>query len=64
MQPDWMSRISPAVVTTWSMRGLNDLILREGGLQAVLLPAVVLLVYGTAMLVLGVSVFRVRHSAR
>src|SRR5262245_33344151 len=64
MQPDWMSRISPAVFTSWSMRGLNDLILREGGLQAVLLPAVVLLVYGTAMLVLGVSVFRVRHSAR
>jgi ABC-2 type transport system permease protein len=64
MQPDWMSRISPAVFTTWSMRGLNDLILREGGLRAVLPPAVVLLFYGTAMLVLGLRVFRVRHSAR
>jgi ABC-2 type transport system permease protein len=64
MQPDWMSRISPAVFTTWSMRGLNDLILREGGLRAVLPPAVVLLFYGTAMLVLGLKVFRVRHSAR
>jgi linearmycin/streptolysin S transport system permease protein len=64
MQPDWMSRISPAVFTSWSMRGLNDLILREGGLQAVLLPAVVLLGYGTAMLAVGLRLFRVRHSAR
>jgi hypothetical protein len=46
------------------MRGLNDLILREGGLQAVLLPGVVLLAYGTAMLAVGLHLFRVRHSAR
>jgi linearmycin/streptolysin S transport system permease protein len=64
VQPDWMNRISPAVFTTWSMRGLNDLILREGGLEAVLLPAVVLLAYGTAMLILGLRLFRVRYSAR
>jgi ABC-2 type transport system permease protein len=64
VQPDWMSRISPAVFTTWSMRGLNDLILREGGLRAVLLPGVVLLAYGTAMLAVGLHLFRVRHSAR
>src|SRR5215475_12706527 len=63
-QPDWISRISPAVFTTWSMRGLNDLILREGGLRAVLLPAVVLLAYGAAMLVLGLRLFRFRFSAR
>ena len=59
-----MNRISPAVFTTWSMHGLNDLILREGGLQTVLLPALVLLAYGTAMLAVGVRLFRVRHSAR
>jgi ABC-2 type transport system permease protein len=63
-QPDWMNRISPAVFTTWSMRGLNDLILREGGLHAVRLPAVMLLTHGTAMLALGLRLFRVRHSAR
>ena len=63
-QPDWMSRISPAFFTTWSMRGLNDLILRQGGLRAVLLPAAVLLAYGAAMLVLGMRLFRVRYSAR
>src|SRR5215468_262871 len=64
VQPDWMNRISPAFFTTWSMRGLNDLILREGGLRAVLLPAVVLLAYGAAMLALGLHLFRVRYSAR
>ncbi len=63
-QPDWMSRISPAFFTTWAMRGLNDLILRERGLDAIVLPATVLLLYGTATLALGMHLFRVRHSAR
>jgi ABC-2 type transport system permease protein len=64
MQPDWMNRVSPAVFTTWSMRGLNDLILREGGLDAVALPVFVLLLYGAATLAVGLRLFRVRHSAR
>ena len=38
MQPDWMNRVSPVVFTTWAMRGLNDLILRERGLDAIALP--------------------------
>jgi ABC-2 type transport system permease protein len=63
-QPDWITRISPAVFTTWSMRGLNDLILRERGLEAVALPSGVLLVYGVATLALGLRLFRARHSAR
>ena len=64
MQPDWMSRIAPAVFTTWSMRGLNDLILREGGLAAIVLPAAVLVGYGTLTMLAGISLFRARHSAR
>jgi ABC-2 type transport system permease protein len=64
MQPEWMSTIAPAVFTTWAMRGLNDLILREGGLDTIALPAGVLVVYGTATLLLGVYLFRARHSAR
>jgi len=63
-QPDWMSRISPAFFTTWAMRGLNDLILRERGLDAIMLPAGVLLAYGAATLALGIHLFRSRHSAR
>src|SRR5215831_14696642 len=63
-QPLWMNRIAPAAFTTWAMRGLNDLILRERGLDAVMLPAGVLLVYGALTLALGIQLFRVRHSAR
>jgi linearmycin/streptolysin S transport system permease protein len=63
-QPDWISRISPAVFTTWSMRGLNDLILRERGLEAVALPTAILVLYGAATLFLGLRLFRLRHSAR
>jgi ABC-2 type transport system permease protein len=64
MQPEWMSRIAPAVLTTWVMRGLNDLILRERGLDAIVLPASVLLAYGAATLAVGIQLFRFRHSAR
>jgi ABC-2 type transport system permease protein len=64
MQPAWLSRISPAAFTTWAMRGLNDLILREGGLDDVALPATVLTLYGAAVLAVGLQLFRVRHSAR
>jgi ABC-2 type transport system permease protein len=64
MQPDWMNRVSPAVFTTWAMRGLNDLILRERGLAAIALPSGVLFLYGAATLALGLHLFRTRHSAR
>jgi hypothetical protein len=64
MQPDWMNNVSPAVFTTWAMRGLNDLILRERGLEAVALPVGVLVAYGAATLAVGIHLFRVRHSAR
>jgi len=64
MQPDWMSRVAPAVFTTWSMRGLNDLILRQGGLAAIALPTLVLVAYGTVTMLAGIHLFRVRHSAR
>jgi ABC-2 type transport system permease protein len=64
MQPDWMNRISPVVFTTWAMRGLNDLILRERGLDAVALPVGVLVAYGAVTMALGLRLFRMRFSAR
>jgi ABC-2 type transport system permease protein len=64
MQPDWMNRLSPVVFTTWAMRGLNDLILRERGLDAVALPVGVLIVYGAVTMALGLRLFRMRFSAR
>jgi len=52
------------VFTTWAMRGLNDLILRERGLEAIVLPSIMLLVYGGTLLAIGLRLFRVRYSAR
>jgi ABC-2 type transport system permease protein len=64
MQPDWMNRIAPAVFSTWAMRGLNDLILREGGLAAIALPTTVLFAYGAVTLAIGMHLFRLRHAGR
>ena len=64
MQPEWMNRIAPVVFTTWAMRGLNDLILRQRGVEAILLPSLMLLLFGGMTLVLGLRLFRVRYSAR
>ena len=64
IQPEWMSRIGPAVFTTWAMRGLNDLVLRDRGLEAMAVPVSVLIAYGASALALGLLLFRRRHSAR
>ncbi len=64
IQPEWMSRLSPVVFTTWAMRGLNDLILRDRGLAAVGVPAGVLLAYGAVTLGIGLYLFRRQHAAR
>jgi hypothetical protein len=59
-----MKDVAPALFTTWAMQGLNDLILRDRGLEAMPLPVGVLVLYGAATLGLGLWLFRVRHSAR
>jgi ABC-2 type transport system permease protein len=64
VQADWMRIVSPAVFTTWAMRGLNDLILRQRGLDAMAVPVAALVGYGAAMLALGLWLFRSRFSAR
>jgi ABC-2 type transport system permease protein len=64
IQPEWMSRIGPVVFTTWAMRGLNDLVLRDRGMEALGVPVGVLMAYGATALALGLLLFRRRHSAR
>jgi ABC-2 type transport system permease protein len=64
VQPQWMSRISDVVFTSWAMRGMNDLVLRDRGMAAIALPAVVLVAQGALLLAAGLKLFRVRHSAR
>jgi ABC-type multidrug transport system permease subunit len=62
--PEWMREISPLVFTTWGMRGMNDLVLRDRGLAAMVEPVSALLLYGLVMLAIGIRLFRARHSAR
>ncbi len=64
IQPQWMSQLAPAVFTTWAMRGLNDLILRDRGVAAIGLPATVLVAYGVVTLSVGLYLFRRQHAAR
>jgi ABC-2 type transport system permease protein len=62
--PEWMRQISPIVFTTWAMRGMNDLVLRDRGLEAMAVPVSVLMAYGAILLAIGLKLFRTRHSAR
>jgi ABC-type multidrug transport system permease subunit len=64
MGPEWMEALSPALYTTWAMRGLNDLVLRNRGLEAVGPSLVILTLYGMAVLAIGLALFRVRAVAR
>ncbi len=62
--PLWMQKISSVVFTTWAMQGMNDLMLRDRGLEALPLTTTVLLVNGIGLTALGLALFRMRHSAR
>jgi ABC-2 type transport system permease protein len=64
IEPQWMRDISGIAFTTWSMRGMNDLVLRDRGLEAIAVPGSVLLAYGLVALAIGLKLFRARHSAR
>ena len=64
IEPDWMRATAPIFFTSWAMRGMNDLVLRDRGVGAMLQPCAVLLAYGLITLVIGVRLFRARHSAR
>jgi ABC-2 type transport system permease protein len=60
MAPEWMQAVAPAFFTTWAMRGLNDLVLRNRGLEAIGEPVAVLILYGSVCLAIGLAAFRAR----
>lgn len=62
--PEWMRDLQPWVYTSWAMRGMNDLVLRDRGLEAIQGSVSVLFGYGLVTLVIGMRLFRARHSAR
>lgn len=63
MEPEWMQAVSPAVYTTWAMRGMNDLVLRDRGLAALIEPLAVLTLYALGALAVGLPLFTARHRA-
>jgi len=62
--PEWMQKISSIVFTTWAMQGMQDLMLRDRGLDALAVTVTILAAYGVAFTALGLALFRARHSAR
>ncbi len=62
--PEWMRALQPGVYTSWAMRGMNDLVLRERGLWEIGFSLAMLSGYGLVTLVIGMRLFRARHSAR
>ncbi len=62
--PEWMRDVQPAIYTSWAMRGMNDLVLRDRGLEAIQGSVAVIFGYGLVTLVVGMRLFRARHSAR
>jgi ABC-2 type transport system permease protein len=64
MEPEWLQRISPAVYTTWAMRAMNDLVLRDRGLEALPQPVAAMTVYWLVAAALGVWLLRARNTSR
>ncbi len=64
IEPQWMRDISGVAYTAWAMRGMNDLVLRDRGWEAMLVPVSALFTFGLGMLAVGLVLFRSRHSAR
>jgi ABC-2 type transport system permease protein len=60
--PQWAQAVAPLIPTYWAMQGFTDVILRSGGLGAVVVPAAVLLLFAAAFTVLSAWRFRFEES--
>lgn len=62
--PGWLRVTGECFFPAWAMYGLSDLILRGRGLPALGLPLAVVVGQGVLLLAVGLSMFRLRHTAR
>ncbi len=60
----WVQRLSTIAFTSWAMQGMSDLMLRDGGLEALPVTAGLLFVNGIAFTVLGIALFNSRYATR
>jgi ABC-2 type transport system permease protein len=58
MEPRWLQRLAHLTITGWAMDGLNDLLLRDRGLDEVLPTLAALLAYGIGCLAVGSRLYR------
>jgi ABC-2 type transport system permease protein len=61
LEPRWMREIARAFPTTWAMTGFKDLMMRRQIFIAAIEPALALLAFGIAFLVIGIALFRPRR---
>ncbi len=64
IEPGWMQSISPLFYTTWAMRGLTDVVLRDRNLLGILWPVSMLFLNAVIFLFAGLTFFRGRYAAR
>ncbi|MGH2757693.1 MAG: ABC transporter permease [Actinomycetota bacterium] len=57
VMPGWAAAVAPATPTYWAMRGFRSVILEGGGVASVLLPTIVLLLFGAAFTAIAVVKF-------
>jgi ABC-2 type transport system permease protein len=63
-QPPWMQTVSSVAYTSWAMSGMNDLVLRGRGMEALARPVGVLFLYAIAASAVGIGLFHSRQGAR
>jgi ABC-2 type transport system permease protein len=60
--PQWAQTIAPVMPTYWAMQGFTDVILDSGGLEAVVVPALVLVLFAALFTLLSAWRFRFEES--
>lgn len=64
VEPPWMQAIAPAFFTTWAMRAMTDLVLRDRDVAEMATVLQALALHGTILITAGLMLFRKRHSRR
>jgi ABC-type multidrug transport system permease subunit len=59
--PGWLRVLGELFFPTWTMYGMSDLVLRDRGFDAILLPSAVTAAQGVLILVVALWLFRARH---
>jgi len=62
--PAWLRILGQLFFPAWAMYGMTDLILRDRGLGATLVPVGVLVLQGAVLLAIGLWMFRTRYLPR